>query len=363
MFRQTIGSLVCVVLLMSGGIARSDDGAPSPVQETDLFVAGEHGVHTYRIPAMVVTLKGTVLVFCEARQNSRADHGDIDLVVRRSTDGGRTFSPPHTIWNDGENTIGNPCPVVDRKTGIIWMLLTRNNDDVFVTHSKDDGQSWAVPVKITQDVKKPDWTWYATGPGHGVQLSTGRLIIPSDHRVGDQRHSYSHIVYSDDGGKTWKLGGQSEYKTNECTAVELADGRLLLNMRSYFGQNRRAVAISSDGGDTFAPVEHDKALIEPVCQASILRYGKPGEKKPTGPILFSNPASKARNHLTVRLSDDEARTWSAARELWAGPAAYSDLAVAADGTVLCIYERGQAHPSQKIVLARFPLSWLKAGKP
>ena len=360
MLRSLLGWIVCVSLIVSS--AAADDGGNNPVMETDVYVAGEQGVHTYRIPALVVTLKGSVLAFCEARQASRADHGDIDLVVRRSTDGGRTFGPALTIWDDGKNTIGNPCPVVDRETGTIWMLLTRNNDDVFVTHSKDDGQTWAQPTKITADVKKPDWTWYATGPGHGVQLSTGRLIIPSDHRVGKERYSYSHIVYSDDGGRTWKLGGDSEYKTNECTAVELTDGRLLLNMRSYFGHNRRAVATSSDGGQTFGPVSHDQTLIEPVCEASIIRYAKPGAKQATGPILFSNPASTSRNHLTVRLSDDDCRTWSVARELWAGPAAYSDLAIAADGTVLCLYERGEKSQYEKIVLARFPLSWLQSGK-
>jgi sialidase-1 len=359
MLHRLLGWIVCVSLMVSAAAA-AEPGS-GQVVETDVYVAGDQGVHTYRIPAIVVTLKGTILAFCEARQEGRADHGNIDLVVRRSSDGGKTFGPMITVWEDGKHTIGNPCPVVDRATGTIWMLLTRDNDDVFVTHSKDDGQTWATPTNITKDVKKPDWTWYATGPGHGVQLSTGRLIIPSDHRVGDQRFSYSHIVYSDDGGRTWQLGGDSEYKTNECTAVELADGRLLLNMRSYFGQNRRAVAISSDGGKTFGPVSHDETLIEPVCEASIIRYARPGKKESDGPILFSNPASKARDHLTIRLSNDDCRSWSAACELWQGPAAYSDLAITADGDVLCLYERGEKNAYEKIVLARFPLSWVQAG--
>ncbi len=347
---------LAVLLLHANFLAAAE---PAGLEEVDVFTAGEHGVHTYRIPALVVSKAGTVLAFCEARQEKSSDHGNIDLVARRSTDGGRTFGSPITIHDEGGHTIGNPCPVVDRATGIIWLPFTRDNDDVFVTHSSDDGQTWAKPRLITKDVKLSDWTWYATGPGHGVQLASGRMIFPSDHRVGNDKFSYSHIVYSDDSGKTWKLGGNSELKTNECTAVELSGGRLCLNMRSYFGQNRRAVAISRNGGETFAPVRHDEALIEPVCQGSILRYAKPGEKEAAGPILFSNPASKSRDHLTVRLSDDEAETWPVARELYAGPAAYSDLAVTADGAILCLYERGESRPYEKIVLARFPLAWLK----
>ncbi len=358
MFRALAGlGLCCLVFSTSGWAA---DGGP---EETTVFAAGENGTHTYRIPALVVTARGTILAFCEARHDNARDHGNIDLVVRRSEDGGRTFDSTITIWNDGERTIGNPCPVVDRATGTIWLPFTRDNDDVFVTHSTDDGKTWAKPTAITPEVKRPGWTWYATGPGYGVQLSSGRLIIPSDHRVGDETFSHSHVIYSDDSGKTWKLGGISELKTNECTAVELADGRLCLNMRSYFGLNRRAVAISRDGGETFGPVRHDEALIEPVCQGSIVRYALPGEKQTAGPILFSNPASKTRDHLTVRLSTDEAQTWPISRVLYEGPAAYSDLAVARDGTVLCLYERGKTRPYDKIVLARFPLTWLRPAAP
>jgi sialidase-1 len=346
------------------------DGAPT---ETAVFTSGENGYHTYRIPALLVGPKGTLLAFCEARKTGAGDAGKIDLVLRRSSDGGKTWGPMQIVWEDGDNTCGNPCPVVDRSTGTIWLLLTHNLGEdteakiqggtskgsrtVWVCKSGDDGATWSKPVEITKDVKAPDWAWYATGPGVGVQLRSGRLIVPCDNKVAKTRVLQSHVIYSDDHGSTWKLGGVVGPDCNECQAVELADGSLLLNMRSYRGKNRRLVAVSKDGGVTFTKPAEDAALIEPVCQASILRA--PGA---TGGILFSNPASVKREKMTVRLSADEGKTWTAARRLHDGPSAYSCLAALPDGSIGCLYERGVKRGSETITLARFSLDWLKAGK-
>jgi len=342
------------------------------IEQVDVYISGQDGYHTYRIPSVIVTPKGTVLAFCEGRKHGRSDSGDIDLLVKRSEDGGRSFSKQQIVWDDGPNTCGNPCPVVDQKTGTIWLLMTHNLGEdsegqivarkskgtrtVWVTHSTDDGRSWAKPVEITQQVKKPEWTWYATGPGCGIQLRTGRLVIPCDHISADEHAS--HVIYSDDGGKTWRLGGSAPQKTDECEVVELADGRLLLNMRNYNRQHPcRAVAYSSDGGLSWSPVSYDAALVEPICQASIRRYSladpnRPGSKNV---ILFSNPADpKDRKNMTLRISFDEGKTWPVAKLLWPGPAAYSCLAVLPDGTVLCLYERGQKHAYERISLARIP---------
>src|SRR5262249_8854591 len=145
---------------------------------------------------------------------SRADHGDIDLVLRRSTDRGRTWEPMRLVYEEGGTravTIGNPCPVVDRETGTIWLTFCRDNDDVFVTSSTDDGRSWLPPRRITPAVTRPDWGWYATGPGVGIQLRDGphrgRLVIPCDHGVmnSGRRVMSSHVVFSDDHGRTWTL--------------------------------------------------------------------------------------------------------------------------------------------------------------
>lgn len=350
--------------------------------QIDVYRSGEDGYHTYRIPSLLVTKKGTVLAFCEGRKNGGGDAGDIDLLVKRSADGGRTFSAQQVIWDDGPNTCGNPCPVVDQRTGVIWLLLTRNLGEdrepniiartskqsrtVWLCHSDDDGQTWTRPQEITSQVKRPNWTWYATGPGAGIQLRSGRLIIPCDHIDGDTRKYFSHVIYSDDGGKTWQLGGAAGPAANECEAVELSDGTVLLNMRNYDRtQKSRLVARSRDGGLTWSAVSHDVALVEPICQASIRRYRLSGEGRP-GAILFSNPADvKSRQAMTVRLSWDDCATWPAATVIWPGPAAYSCLAVLPSGEILCLYERGLRNAYERISLCRLSLAdvTVESGKP
>jgi sialidase-1 len=345
----------------------SAGSAAEPVQ-APVYVAGHDGYHTYRIPALITTKKGTLLAFCEGRRKGRSDAGDIDLLLKRSLDGGKSWSKTQIVWDDGENTCGNPCPVVDARTGTIWLLMTHNlgsdteamiqsgkskgSRTVWLTHSADDGATWAKPVEITRDAKKPDWTWYATGPGVGIQTTTGRLAIPCDHVAGSKEHE-SHVIFSDDGGVTWKLGGSIGPRCNESQVVERADGTLLLNARSHRAHNRRFVSVSKDGGQTWtAPTEH-AALVEPVCQASLVRY--PGT--PSRP-LFSNPASTKRETMTVRLSPDDGRSWPMARVLHDGPAAYSCLTSLHDGTIGCLYERGDRTPYETITFARFPLGWL-----
>ena len=184
-------------------------------------------------------------------------------------------------------------------------------------------------------------------------------MIPCDHRrKGDaERTMYSHVFYSDDHGRSWTLGGSLEAKTDECQVVERTDGTLLLNMRSYHGKNRRAIATSADGGAPWSKVRLDSALIEPVCQASFVRYSEAGADG-TSRVLFSNPASKKRERMTVRLSYDDAANWPVARVLHAGPAAYSALAALPDGSIGCLYERGTQSAYETITFARFSLAWL-----
>ncbi len=354
--------------------------APTQPLGIPVFISGQAGYSGYRIPALAVTAKGTLLAICEGRRNSRSDTGDIDLLVRRSTDHGKTWSLQQVVWDDGGNTCGNPCVVVDRDTGRIWLLTTWNCGDdhegsiiagtskdtrrVFVTNSNDDGVTWAKPVEITADVKQKDWTWYATGPGSGIQIEhgphRGRLVIPCDHIEKDSKHYYSHVIYSDDHGKSWKLGGSTpEHKVNECEVVELADGRLMLNCRNYSAQRYRQIVFSDDGGLTWNNQRHDETLIEPICQAAIELYRWPSQGKP-GVMLFSNPASTAgRRHMTVRASFDNGKTWPVARVLNPGPSAYSDLAVLPDGQIACLYEGGTDYDVQHMMFANFSLDSLQ----
>jgi len=375
--------LVAVLAFLLGDAGAHAFASPADrLDPVDVFVSGAGGYDTYRIPAVVSTKAGTVLAFCEGRKRSASDTGDIDLVLKRSNDGGRTWSAPIVVWDDGTNTCGNPCPVVDRETGTIWLLLTWNRGDdaesriiaqtsrdtrrVFVVHSTDDGLTWTKPAEITGDAKATHWTWYATGPGAGIQIERGphrgRLLIPCDHIEAGTKRYYSHVILSDDHGTTWKLGGSSpQDQVNECEVVELTNDRLMLNMRNYDrAQRTRQTAVSPDGGLTWTDQRHAPELVEPICQASIRRFSWPEAGKP-GVLLFSNPASTKRERMTIRLSRDEAKTWPISRMIWAGPAAYSCLVVLPGRAVGCLYESGEKSPYEKIVLARFPLSWLEEG--
>jgi sialidase-1 len=280
------------------------------------------------------------------------------------------------IADDGPNTIGNPCPVVDRDTGTIWMTLTgnlgadtqrqilagtsRGTRTVWVMKSTDDGRTWSKPLQFTANVKDADWTWYATGPGVAIQLRSGRLVVPCDHYLAGTQAARAHVIYSDDHGTTWKRGGVVGGGVNECQVVELGDGTLLLNMRNSPARpgEGRAIAMSRDSGLTWSEPVRDVVLVEPACQASLI--GVADRSSPDRvQLLFSNPASSKRERLTIRRSDDGGKTWPAAGLLDAGPSAYSCLTILPDQTIGCLYERGEKSPSERITFARFNKDWLK----
>lgn len=332
-----------------------------------LYKAGEAGYQCFRIPSLITTAKGTVLAFAEARKNNCGDSGDIDLVVKRSSDNGKTWSALQIVWNDSTNTCGNPAPVIDRTTGQIVLLSTWNlgtdhekeiiagtskdTRRVYVIFSDDDGLSWSNARQITSDTKKDNWSWYATGPGQGIQISKGdhkgRLVIPANHIVSGTKNNYSHAIYSDDHGQTWKLGGVTPSEgLNESTVAELSDGKLMLNMRNSGKPRTRQVSISNDGALTWQPVYTDTTLIEPVCEASLISYRAGGKKW----MAFSNPASKtARVMMTVRLSKDNGKTWPLKKVLYTGPSAYSCLTQLPNGKLGCLYEAGLQRPYEGII--------------
>ena len=348
------------------------DLIPLPKRQT-LYKSGTNKTNTYRIPALAVSTKGTLLAFAEARRDGGHDTCNIDTVVRRSEDGGKTWGPEIVVFDLGDDVSGNPCPVVDRTTGRIWSLQTWNshkvseskikagfgNDSrrVFSLYSDDDGKTWSKPKEITKAVKLKDWSWYATGPGAGIQLTRGkhkgRLIIPCDHKSlpkGGPNTYHSHILYSDDHGKTWKIGASTEHGLNECEAVELEDGSVMLNSRNHGVNNvHRGVAISKDGGETFASFRRDPALLEPRCQASIRRYRWAKAGQP-GVILFSNPAWKWRTFNMLRMSYDDGATWPDARIIYPSTSAYSDIAVLPDGRIAVMFERDYHRAIDVVIL-------------
>jgi sialidase-1 len=339
-----------------------------------VYKSGEEGYKCFRIPALITTAKGTVLAFAEGRKNDCGDAGDIDLVVKRSTDGGKTWGPLIMVWNDNDNTCGNPAPVIDQQSGRIVLLSTwnlgtdhereiiadtsKNTRRVFVLYSIDDGIGWSAAKEITREVKKTSWSWYATGPGRGIQISKGkrkgRLVISANHVMKNTRRNYSHVIFSDDGGNNWKLGGITrEDSVNESTIAELSDGRLMLNMRNASKKRARQTAISRDAGKHWSHIKTDTTLIEPVCEGNLLQYKYEGRKEA---LLFSNPASTTtRSQMTIRVSYDNGESWPFKKLLYAGPSAYSCMTVLQNGNIGCFYEAGLQKPYEGIVYEEIKL--------
>ena len=351
-----------------------------------LFERGEGDYLFYRIPGIVVTKSGAILAYAEARQSDRSDWGPTDLILRRSTDGGKTWSHPAIIGRMTEQfaknpaaaakklgsgiTYNNPVAIADR-SGAVHFLFCVEYMRVFYMRSDDDGGTFTKPVEITAAVEPlkriVPWVVVATGPGHGIQLKNGRLLVPIWLSLGTGGGAHGDSVvstlYSDDAGASWKSGDlavpndATTASPNETVAVELADGRVMLNVRSPSKPQRRIEVFSKDGATQWSQPRFDDGLPDPSCFAGMIRV-----KKKT--LLFSDPdaGARTRKNLTVRLSRDGGRTWPEKRALEPGPSAYSDLAVARDGTILCFHEAGTKTPYDSLTLARFPLSWVTKEK-
>jgi sialidase-1 len=329
-------------------------------QFTHIYKTGAEGYSCFRIPSIIKTKTGTLLAFAEGRKDDCSDEGNIDMVVKRSTDNGKTWSALSVVWSDGNNTCGNPAPVVDQNTGKIHLLMTwnfgtdnistinagtsRDTRRVFRTASVDDGMTWETVKEITATTKQPNWGWYATGPCHGLQITKGnykgRLVIPCDNiETGTGRKGYSHVVYSDDAGETWKLGGVTpsiSLNPNESTVAELADGKLLLNMRVSNNNNFRMQSTSGDGGLTWSTPVSVPSLVDPVCQGSLTAATIGNQHL----VFFSNPSSINRENMTIKSSADNGTTWNKQYTVFTGLSGYSDLALLSDTQIGILYEAG-----------------------
>ena len=368
--------------------ARVAIGAPI-LEFSEVFPSQSNGIERHRIPGVVVTTKGTVLAYCEARKSDSSDWGEIEINLRRSADGGRTWEAPRMIAHHGpriegnprektggehEQTVNNPVAIVDRTTGAIEFVYCVNYARCFSMRSIDDGVTWSAPIEITSSFepfrRSYDWKVIATGPGHGIQLKSGRLVVPvwiAFGGVGDHGPSAAGTIFSDDHGQTWCAGdiavpnGREFTSPNETMLAELSDGRVMLVTRSNSAANRKIVTVGPDGAAGWdKPFFHDQ-LWAPRCMAGLVSY-----PSAPGTLLFSNPHTLptepgrigARENLSIKLSRDDGRTWPVNKTLAAGPSAYSDLAVLPDGTFLCLYER-----SSDIAAARFNLEWVVAPAP
>jgi sialidase-1 len=416
--RRALPRAVLALWLLAGAGAEKARPAGPPakraapfLEKVDLFEAGKLGYALYRIPGIVVTAKGTVLAYCEARKSDKGDWGVIDVLLRRSTDGGKTWGPRRQVAHfgpavprspaalrqklaaEGEQTVNNPVAIVDRKTGAVHFLYCVEYARCFYLRSDDDGQTFTRPVDVTAtfDKFRPEYKWQvlATGPGHGIQLKNDRLVVPVWLSTGTGGHAHrpsvASVIYSDDHGKTWQRGEVAAPNTkelvhpNETAAVQLADGRVLLNVRSESRPNRRLVTSSKDGATGWTKPVFHKQLLEPICMASIVRLSE----KPAGDknrLVFANPhnlsradgkevpgAVRDRKNLSLKLSYDEGETWPVHKTLEKGLSGYSDLAVLPDGTILCFYERGSTdgksiYKTGLLTVARLNLEWLTDGR-
>lgn len=367
---KTYKIITCIFLFISmfTQACQKDDetqGNPTPVPPEEevpssefnyIYNQGTDGFELYRIPAIVKSKSNTLLAFAEARKaRSNGDSGDIDLVVKRSSDNGKTWSKQITIWNDGQNTCGNPVPIVDDR-GRIHLLMTWNfqtdkwgaitngtGEDSrrpYYTYSDDDGITWAQPVEITSSVKKEKWDWYATGPCHGIQIQKGihkgRLVAPNyfTTRESGKVTSYSHIIYSDDYGKTWKPGEPTPVGgVGECSVAEIGEGTLMLNMRADEGFYRKSCT-SMDGGLTWSSPQISIDQIDCKCQGSILSIG--------GAVFLSNAASATeRINMTIKKSTDNGTNWKGQYTVYEGNSGYSDIVELSDSQIAIIYEGGE----------------------
>lgn len=362
-------------------MAESTASTAAPLFErVDLARSGV-GAHTYRIPALDVLPDGTLIASYDRRNNSSADlPGDIDIMVRRSYDQGRTWTDPQVVadYTDGVGA-GDPSLLVDRRTGRIFLFYAYGpqgigffasgpgnaNDSTSILHtdysySDDGGRTW-IARRITADIKDPSWLGIFASSGTGIQLRTGRLLQQYAFRKADGS-IWAVSAYSDDHGETWRSGTPVGPLMDENKTVELADGRVMLNSRTS-STKRRLVAYSRDGGISYSTPVPDDELIDPTNNAAILRYdaGARADRPEAHWLLFSNTASTtARERLTVRMSCNDGQGWPISRVVEPGPAAYSTLSRLADGTFGLLYESG---PYQTITFARFDAAWLGADCP
>lgn len=348
-------------------------------KQVPVFTSGEEGHKSYRIPAIVRLPNGELLAFCEGRVNNAADFGDINIVMKKSRDNGKTWGPLQPVVDYENLQAGNPAPVVDMQdpaypSGRIFLFYNTGNEhepkvrrgqglrEVWYKTSEDGGATWSAPVNITMQTHRPkqpsanpaynfseDWRTYANTPGHALQFQSGpykgRIYVAANHTAGDPLPNYrdgrAHGYYSDDHGKTFRLSDNVEIPGgNEAIAAELPGGRLMMNIRNQKGgEKARIVALSSNGGQSWDTAYYDFNLPDPVCQGTLLNIS--GNR-----LAFCNAADTLRrDHLTLRISNDEGKTWRQNYLIDKSPdgkkdyTAYSDIVQVAGNRIGVLYEK------------------------
>lgn len=354
------------------GFEISESGAREHRLARRVRSAGDDGVAAYRIPGLVTSKKGTLIATYDIRHKNAYDlQGDIDVGISRSTDGGRSWGPMITAMDMGEfgglpqdqNGIGDPCILVDEVSGDILLFaawthakpgkaawwtagdgfLPEETPQLMMARSTDDGITWSAPENLTRQIKRQEWRFTFQGPGRGITMADGTLVVPFQHQEAD-RTPAAGIMYSRDRGKTWTVHEYAKINTTESQVVEPEPGTLMLNMRDN-RRTGRAVYITRDMGHNWEPHISDGTLVEPVCMASIIKV--PAEQNRIGQdiLLFSNPSDgKDRRNMTIRMSLDGGVTWSRSLLIDEGYSwGYSCLSMIDRDTVGILYESSQAH--------------------
>lgn len=361
--------LCCIGLLLSFSFAFAQK------KYTTVFAGGNDGYKNFRIPALVSLPNGDLLAFCEGRVNNAGDFGNIDIVMKKSNDHGKTWSALQVVVDVDHLQAGNPAPVVDLADpnypgGRIFLFYNTGNNhegevrkghglrEVWYVCSTDGGNSWDKPVNITQQVHHPnnsryqdslDWRSYANSPGHALQFKSGtyagRIYVSANHSRGNPQPHFkdyqAHGYYTDDHGKTFHLSENVPYAGgNESMSAVLSDGKLMMNARNQQGNERaRIIAISKDGGAHWDTTYIDHQLPDPVCQGSILSSG--------AKLLFCNNASTTRrDNLTLYVSRDDGKSYGKKYVIAKSPdaeskgsySAYSDIAFINKKTVGILFE-------------------------
>lgn len=400
--RLLVGLVIFLILISASGFTQT----VGKHRSQQIFEAGSEGYYTYRIASLVSTKKGTLLAFCAARKGNGGDWDPINIVMRRSTDSGLTWEKMKVLVQRDSLPCDNATPIVDYKTGEIHLLYQIDYARCFYIKSADDGQTWTESVEITSaiDAFKAEYPWVvlAPGPGHGIQLANGRLVVPFwlsngggkefGAKLRGHRPSVVVSVFSDDHGKTWKAGEIAVHDNdttvipNETSCIQLANGRVLFNSRNESVNYRRLFTCSRDGATDWSTPVFADSFFEPICFGSMCRFSmQPFQSKSR--ILFCNPdsrqdpwtAAKAstprsaknrhRTNLTVRMSYDEGVTWPVSKAIDPGISGYSDLAVTPDGMIHCFYEGGSIsgtgnsqYKNTHMSVVTFDLQWLTDGK-
>jgi len=344
--------------------------AMAGISASTVFPASDSNYGCYRIPATLTLANGTILAFAEGRPAGCPDYGNIQIVMRKSSDGGTTWSPITVVARNGTLQAGNAVPLLDTSDprypgGRLFLFYNTGNApeqtirstgqglrEQWVITSTDGGSTWSVPQNITSQTAKmgaapynnaAGWRTLAMGPGHGLQLANRRLLVAGNFTAGAPQANYgdgrAYAFFSDNHGDSYQIGNDTGFPgANESTAAQLSTSLVMINSRNQSGSSpNRIVSASSDGGLNFSAGHIDTNLIDPICEGSLLNIVWNGKKY----LLFSNPASTtSRDHLTIKASKDDGQSWPNSLLITAGSSAYSDLTQIDANTVGIIYENG-----------------------